>query len=228
MDYTKQYNLLIIRALTRTKENDQYYENHHIIPKCMGGDDTSTNLVPLTGREHYIAHLLLVKIYPKNRKLIFAANMMCNRNNRHYEWVRKQFSIHIKQQNKGQKVSQEARLKMSLKRKDVPKSQLHKTKIAEAHKQQIEYGGAVYNGFNDLESKTHITSYLYKKYYLAGIDPTPFIKNNTYGLRKNRSDIKPSLGKKWVNNGIQEKYICRDSIEVGWQLGRLKRNNVSS
>lgn len=36
---------------------------HHIIPKCLNGTDESSNLTRLTAREHYIAHLLLVKIH---------------------------------------------------------------------------------------------------------------------------------------------------------------------
>lgn len=38
-----------------------YIEKHHIIPRSMGGKDTKENLVVLTAREHYIAHLLLTK-----------------------------------------------------------------------------------------------------------------------------------------------------------------------
>lgn len=41
---------------------DCYTEKHHIIPRSMGGKDTKENLVVLTAREHYIAHLLLTKI----------------------------------------------------------------------------------------------------------------------------------------------------------------------
>lgn len=35
------------------------YETHHIIPQSLGGDNTLENLVRLTVREHYIAHLML-------------------------------------------------------------------------------------------------------------------------------------------------------------------------
>jgi len=38
-------------------------EKHHIIPKSEGGKDEPDNLVNLTAREHYIAHLLLARIY---------------------------------------------------------------------------------------------------------------------------------------------------------------------
>lgn len=59
--YTKYYNQLI----QHRKENvisEGYYENHHIIPKSLGGTDDKSNLVKLTAREHYIAHKLLTKM----------------------------------------------------------------------------------------------------------------------------------------------------------------------
>lgn len=51
-------------------------EVHHILPRCLGGDDSVTNLVRLTYREHYIAHRLLTKIYPENHSLKYAVYMM--------------------------------------------------------------------------------------------------------------------------------------------------------
>lgn len=78
MNYLEVYNSLITKALVRGTVVG-YYEEHHIIPKCLGGVDESSNLVKLTGREHYVAHLLLWKIYPDNRKIFHAAWMMSNR-----------------------------------------------------------------------------------------------------------------------------------------------------
>lgn len=37
-------------------------EIHHIIPKCAGGDNSTTNLIELTVREHFIAHWMLSKV----------------------------------------------------------------------------------------------------------------------------------------------------------------------
>jgi len=53
------------------RNNDTYFENHHITPKCLGGGDGSENLILLTAREHYIAHWLLSKLHP-NTNLVFA------------------------------------------------------------------------------------------------------------------------------------------------------------
>ena len=43
-------------------------ETHHIIPKSLGGLDTTENLIELLSREHFIVHYLLWKMYPKDSK----------------------------------------------------------------------------------------------------------------------------------------------------------------
>ncbi len=73
MNYFRIYNSLITRAKSRTERID-HGEMHHIKPRCMGGGDQEDNLVLLTYREHFIAHLLLVKMYPDNTRLYFAFN----------------------------------------------------------------------------------------------------------------------------------------------------------
>lgn len=96
MDYQNHYNRLIIRARNRTPPSLK--ENHHIIPRCMGGSDDIGNIASLTLEEHYTAHQLLVKIYPDNKNLIYAVLMMCRardgivRNNKLYGWHKKRLS----------------------------------------------------------------------------------------------------------------------------------------
>ena len=41
-----------------------HFEFHHIVPKCFGG----TEIVPLTAREHLLAHYLLCYIYPNGNE----------------------------------------------------------------------------------------------------------------------------------------------------------------
>jgi hypothetical protein len=93
MNYIKHYNNLITKARSRTYI-EGYYEIHHIIPRCIGGTDDKDNLVKLTPEEHYIAHQLLVKIYPDNNKIIRAAIMMIpNRpSNKLYGWLKRKYS----------------------------------------------------------------------------------------------------------------------------------------
>lgn len=61
MNYKMHYDRLIETRLNRAKVSSEYYEKHHIIPRCLGGKDTEDNLVFLTAREHFIAHWLLFK-----------------------------------------------------------------------------------------------------------------------------------------------------------------------
>lgn len=60
----------------------------------MGGSDSKSNLVDLTPEEHFVAHQLLVKIYPKESKLVYAACWMKSRvaNNKEYGWIKRKFS----------------------------------------------------------------------------------------------------------------------------------------
>lgn len=96
MNYELHYNKLIERAKNRLLEC--YTEKHHVVPRCVGGDNSTDNLVILTAREHYVAHQLLVKMYPGHRGLAYAAicmgmNSHGNRpNNRIYGWLRKKYS----------------------------------------------------------------------------------------------------------------------------------------
>ena len=39
-----------------------YVERHHIIPRSLNGDDSNSNLIYLTAREHFVAHWLLSKM----------------------------------------------------------------------------------------------------------------------------------------------------------------------
>jgi hypothetical protein len=95
VDYQKHYNRLIEKAQQRTL-TEEYVESHHIIPKCIGGSNLKSNLVDLTPEEHFVAHQLLVKIYPGEPKLIYACMLMTVSNqhlhrslNKVYGWIKR-------------------------------------------------------------------------------------------------------------------------------------------
>lgn len=115
--YTNWY-FNIINNTKNKQYSKEYCENHHIIPKCIGGLDNFDNLVKLSAREHYICHLLLTKMThgENNRKMKFALWRMthCNDrqnryklNNRQYEKIKKAMSNALKEQNTGKKLSLE-------------------------------------------------------------------------------------------------------------------------
>lgn len=79
MDHKRIYDQIVDRAKNRTLEG--YKEKHHIVPKCIGGEDSQENIVHLTAREHFICHWLLHEMNPNDRGLSLAFSMMCNMEN---------------------------------------------------------------------------------------------------------------------------------------------------
>jgi hypothetical protein len=78
MNYQLIYDQIINTAKQQIRDKKiSYFEKHHIIPYCISADDSNTNLVLLTAREHFICHQLLIKIYPENTKLHYAFWLMC-------------------------------------------------------------------------------------------------------------------------------------------------------
>lgn len=157
MDYQKIYNNLIDRARSRTSKG--YVEKHHILPRCLGGTDAKENIISLYPEEHYLAHLLLCKIYTGNQKLLYAAmnmstgSMMNNgkRNNKAYGWLRRQYAESMLGDNNparknpnlqkeaakkrvGQKRTEETKARMSAAQKGRTFSEETKRKMAEAAK----------------------------------------------------------------------------------------------
>lgn len=118
MNYQKIYNQIIERAKVRKLEG--YKERHHIIPKCLGGDNNKENIIKLTAKEHFLCHRLLCEIYPNNLKLKqalwcmtigFRKSRNCNLviSSKIYERLRQEFSTSIKghKYNLGKKQSKE-------------------------------------------------------------------------------------------------------------------------
>lgn len=74
--YKSLYRAFIDSRLDRDISGGGYYEEHHIKPRVMGGTNDPNNLIMLTCKEHYFAHLILVKAYPKVRRLKNAVTAM--------------------------------------------------------------------------------------------------------------------------------------------------------
>ena len=115
MNYSKIYDQLIDKAKNRiTKIRG---EKHHILPRSMGGNNSKNNIVKLTFHEHFVAHLLLWKIYP-NTGMAYAIWMMSHTRRiritgRMYELLRSDISDKVSRQMKDKAVTEETRKKMS-------------------------------------------------------------------------------------------------------------------
>ena len=124
MNYQRIHDAIIDRA--RNRKLQGYREQHHVIPRCLGGTDDKSNLVELTAREHFIVHKLLCEIYPNEHKLVYAYWMMSRNvsnskykrdysvSNRDYEQAKKLFSEVSSIRQKGQKLSEEHKQKLRI------------------------------------------------------------------------------------------------------------------
>jgi hypothetical protein len=111
MNYQKIHDQIIERAKTRQLEG--YKEQHHIVPKCIGGTNDKDNLVSLTAREHFIIHKILCEIHPTNKKLHDAVWCMIHLVNKHhqrgyvvsnreYEYLKKRRSVFLSETQSGE------------------------------------------------------------------------------------------------------------------------------
>lgn len=73
----------------KNRKTDQYTETHHIIPKSIGGTNDSSNLVELTAKEHFICHMLLVKMLEgeHKQKMVYAWWQLSNQCNDRQERI---------------------------------------------------------------------------------------------------------------------------------------------
>ena len=111
MNYKNIYHQLIERAKSRLLVSE--YETHHILPKSLGGPNTKDNLVKLTLREHFVAHLLLTRMYQgvAKRKMYFAFYRLSNRhkitNGRFYQNSKLQAKKYLSEIHSGKTLSLE-------------------------------------------------------------------------------------------------------------------------
>ena len=124
--YSKWYMNIVENACSKNRnKQNSYFENHHIFPKCMGGNNKKSNLVLLTAKEHFICHLLLVKIFPlgakERHKLLHAFMLMKGENSSQirymnsnlYNHIKEEYAFYISKKYKGRKMSEEQKQKIS-------------------------------------------------------------------------------------------------------------------
>jgi hypothetical protein len=119
-----------INRLPKRNTESNYSEEHHIIPKSLGGRDRVANLVRLTAEEHFIVHHLLTKMTVGESKIKMALafwSMVNGSNNTHqkreyrvnaklYEKMKKELALYFSGENNpfyGKKHSSETLEKIS-------------------------------------------------------------------------------------------------------------------
>lgn len=154
MNYGVIYDSIVERAWFRKLKHGEW---HHVVPCCMGGKGMA--VIHLTFKEHFVVHQLLVRMYPWNRRLVYAANLMASRvgNGREYSWIRKKVAENMmgnkrgegrvvstrerekiskfhkgNKWNLGHKLSEEARVKISKSRMGIKFTEEHCRRLSQS------------------------------------------------------------------------------------------------
>lgn len=133
MNYEKIYTDFIIdrrRKEHSLREADVYVEQHHILPRSLGGNNLPENLIYLTAEDHFFAHELLAEIHGGRQWFAVIRMNGKNRQSRKlYAKARKKMSEATKGVNSvwyGKRHTLESRKKMS----GVTRSPETRTKIS--------------------------------------------------------------------------------------------------
>lgn len=134
----------------RQRRLSDYSERHHIIPRSLGGNNTSNNLVKLTAREHFICHRLLAKIFPKGsnerRSMNFALHKMAYGTNAEKYKLKSSQYEHIR------KLNAQAIREQQLKRFENPEIKARQAEMALAASQIAAVHNRNNPDFNNVQS----------------------------------------------------------------------------
>jgi hypothetical protein len=236
MNYKKIYDNLI-KYRQQNILSDGYIERHHIVPRSLGGSDEETNIVALTGREHYVAHLLLAR-YNKCSQTIYALCMMQIKNitnegrpliksGRMYEWARKEFAKYVAKNNmitsKGEQNSQFGtrwicNITLKENRKISKDSLIPDGWIAGRNKWKHKYLTRTAKGSKEHRNRVR-DARIGKK---LSIETKEKISKAN---KKSRLGNESLTGRIWINNGTINKAILKnESIPEGFIKGKLSRH----
>ena len=189
----------------REKESD-YYELHHIIPRSLNKAriKDKNNIIRLTGRQHFIAHFILAKIYAG--RMLFAFNQMKRVGNKKsilYHAFRKELSCAISESGKGRKMSEENRKKKSAETKGT---------VIVRYKDDI--GGDGFRVSVDDER------------YLSG--ELVFVNTGNKHSESTRQKMSDNgiKGKNAYNNGVNNIFLREgETVPEGYTYGAMKQPN---
>lgn len=218
--YTKWYFQLIEKRLKNPFPCTDGCERHHYIPQSIVKNH---NVVYLSYREHYVAHLLLTKatipIY--KCKMIYALTMMksntlkrCTYNSRLFDILKSKANRFRSEHFTGRLLSNETKQKISLKNKGRKMSAEFRSKC------RLNTSGEN----NPMFGRKHSDE---SKQKMRENTNTKGENNPMFGKHRT-GETSPNYNRIWINNGTKRKMIKRDAqIEPGWVPGYKFNSTVT-
>jgi len=134
--YARWYHALVDKR--RSEMFSGYGEWHHVIPKSLGGPNTKANLVRLTAREHFVAHMLLTRMTEgaNRRKMLYALKRTVSSkthvpNSRVFKRVREAYAVAVSATLTGRTLTDEHRANISRAQEGVPKTEAFKQQMSD-------------------------------------------------------------------------------------------------
>ena len=119
MELKSKYHKWYHQIISNPDSSATFVEVHHILPKSLGGSNDPSNLVSLSARQHFVAHLLLTKMYKGKDK-----KKMC--------WALHRMAFSSTSPRKFKSSEYEMARKIHISNLSKPKSEEHQAKISKA------------------------------------------------------------------------------------------------
>lgn len=217
-----------------------YTERHHMVPLSIIPKDAhisdEINLIILSAREHFIAHLILSKVFCdrtiEKRNMVFALHMMTRNNNkmnrnivssRDYNYIREQMSIVMKEN-----PINKSGIKNSFYGKH--HNEESKRKISEARKRSNhDYKGEnnpMYGKHMSRESKERLSNSLKGNKNGCGNKGNKLSETAKRNISQAKmGENNPAYGKYFVTDGTNNLLISKnEDIPQGYRKGMTRRN----
>lgn len=233
--YLNRYISFIQQCQLKNDRYEGYIEKHHICPKAKDMfpeyacfKKYSWNCANLTARQHFIAHMILWKVY-NNESMTRAFLMMSNyniiRNSKIYKNIREEYA---------KLVSKQMKKTVTIRKEDGTCLRISKIEFDENDGIRGATKGMTYgvdnsgNGFYVRKDDPRFATGELK----GNNANTITINNGKINKRINPNDVIPRgwckgmikkspKGSVWINDGETSKMFKGDHIPEGWKKGRL-------
>lgn len=205
-------------------KDGQHFNIHHIIPRALSGSNESCNLIKLTHREHYIAHLILWKAY--HGKMACAFWWMSNQhtsNSRYYEKLGPEVREFLFETLKNRIVVNNGSKMLHVNNDEIPNGFV----IGSLHK-VTQYNKQSYSDFFS-KSKWITDGSINHRINKDEKIPECFYIGKTEHCSFSIKKSEATKQKIWINDGVKNKRINRDDeIPNNYTIGMLQQKVPSA